>query len=165
MLSTYIGHLFLSLSVPPAWLISHVYMHLRNIQVHSLFFLSMCMGSQANRQDYQDTQSHTHHRGMCRQWYVFICAGNTFIFCPYGWVVKHLDYQDTYPAKPQSHTHHMDIYSGTSDNGHSEEWTTVCPLYTLSMHFYLQRRDNLRTMDKMLVLNMSIIRRFHCIFV
>ena len=45
----------------------------------------------------------------------------------------------------------MRQYSGTSDNGHSEEWTTslqngqtVCPpTFILSIHFYLRRRDNL----------------------
>ena len=38
-------------------------------------------------------------------------------------------------------------YSGTSDNGHSEEWTTSLqwtncspPAYILSIHFYLRRR-------------------------
>ena len=56
------------------------------------------------------------------------------------------------------------IYSGTSDNGHSDEWTTSlqwthcsAPAYLLSIHFYL------RIMDKMLAPTVSIIRRFHCI--
>ena len=42
------------------------------------------------------------------------------------------------------------VYSGTSDNGHSEEWTTSLqwtncspPAYNiLSIHFYLRRKDN-----------------------
>ena len=40
---------------------------------------------------------------------------------------------------------------------------TACPL-PLSIHFYLRRRDNLQTMDKMLVPTVSIIQRFHCIY-
>ena len=44
---------------------------------------------------------------------------------------------------------HFALYSGTSDNGHSEEWTTSlqwtnCSLPALlSIHFYPWRRDNL----------------------
>ena len=32
----------------------------------------------------------------------------------------------------------------------------------LPIHFYLRRMDSLRTMDKTLIPNVSIIRRFHC---
>ena len=47
------------------------------------------------------------------------------------------------------------VYSGTSDNGHSEQrttslqWTHCSPPALLSIHFYLRRRDNRPTMDKM----------------
>ena len=46
----------------------------------------------------------------------------------------------------------------------SLQWTNCSPLaYILSINFYLWRRDNLWTMDKMLVPKVSIIRRFYYI--
>ena len=58
----------------------------------------------------------------------------------------------------------------TSNNGHSDkrttslQWTNCLPpsINCPYISIYLRRRDNLRTMDKMLVPNMSIIRWFHC---
>ena len=45
----------------------------------------------------------------------------------------------------------------------SLQWTHCSPpAYILSIHFYLRRRDDLWTMDNMLVPHVSIIRRFHC---
>ena len=53
-------------------------------------------------------------------------------------------------------------YSGTSDNGHSEEWTqTVHPLPRYCPCISTTTSEQW-TMDKMLVSNVSIIRRFHC---
>ena len=55
------------------------------------------------------------------------------------------------------------LYNGTSNNGHSEEWTTSLHSYILSIHFYippkkgqpLNNGQNARP-------QVSIIQRFHC---
>ena len=61
------------------------------------------------------------------------------------------------------------IYSGTSDNGHSEEWTTslqwtTCsPLRVYCSYYIPLKKGQPLNNGQMLIPNVPIIQRFHCI--